>query len=241
MNRAIFCLIITVALVLLVDGCTARVRLPAPRLPEPRCTGTELETCLDAQRELDAIAVDSCDGAGKRVCLLPLGQVSAGLVEHLIEHYRVEYGLSVSVLAPQPIPPDIPLSVGDQHDAHLLLEYMAELFPDAYYNPNAVLIGLTPVDIYDSTSHYRYVFGLKGTPEDPKGIISTSRMGPEVYGEDPDERVMFERTRKMVTRYIGLLYFGLPTTGDRDSLLYDTILGPDDLDEIDEPLPLAGR
>lgn len=241
MNRAISCLVITVVLAFLVGGCTARVRLPAPRLPEPRCTGDELESCLAAQSELNAIAVDSCDGADRRVCLMPFGQVSARLVERLFEHYRVEYGLTVSVLVPQPVPPNIPRSVGDQHDAHVLLEYMAEQFPDAYHDPNAVLIGLTPVDIYDSTSHYRYVFGLKGTPEDPRGIISTSRMGPEVYGEGPDEGVKLERTRKMVTRYIGLLYFGLPTTRDRNSLLYDNILGPADLDEMDEPLPLEER
>lgn len=55
-----------------------------------------------------------------------------------------------------------------------------------------------------------------------------------------DDELTFERARKMVTRYIGLLYYGLPLSDDPESLLYDNVLGPADLDRMEEPLPVAG-
>jgi hypothetical protein len=42
------------------------------------------------------------------------------------------------------------------------------------------------------------------------------------------------RLRKMATRYIGILYFGLPLSFDRDSVLYQDILGVTDLDAMGE-------
>jgi hypothetical protein len=42
------------------------------------------------------------------------------------------------------------------------------------------------------------------------------------------------RLRKMATRDIGDLYFGLPLSSDRHSVLYRSILGVPDLDAIGE-------
>ncbi len=221
----------------LAAACTAGENLP---FPEPRCTGDEREACLAAQTQIQPDD-DLCEGSQRRVCIAPLGRVDPDLVRHLADHFRDEYGLSVYVLTPNAVPEDLPYSLGDQFDAFTMIEYMGSLFPDAYRDHNAILIALTPVDLYDRDSHFRYVFGLKGSPDDPTAVISTSRMYPETYGERPDQDLFFARVRKLFSKYVGYMYYGLPLSDDPHSLMFDSILGPGDLDRMQEPLPVPGR
>ena len=208
------------------------------QLPEAPCTGSEFASCLEAQSELQSISRQSCEGSERRVCLVPLGQVSPALVQQLAVHYRDQYGLSVTVLTPVAVPADIANPLREQVDAGMLIDYMGQLFLDEYADANAVLIGITPVDLYDQESHFRYVFGVKGTVESPHAMLSTFRMNPEAYGEPPDDSLLISRTRKLLSKYIGMLYYGLETSPDPMSPLYDSILGPSDLDNMQEPLPV---
>ena len=59
-------------------------------------------------------------------------------------------------------------------------------------------------------------------------------MDPENLGEVPDPGQLDRRLRKMVTKYIGYMYFRLPPSSNRNSIMYTPILGVDDLDEIGE-------
>ncbi len=210
-------------------------------LSEPPCYGSDLDRCLEEQTDLQAIARDSCDGSERRVCIAPLGKVSPSLVEHLVDHYADEYGLAVTVLSPSAIPHDMVDPSREQIDAPTLIEYMETLFLDAYRDPNAVLIGLTPVDVYDKSRAWRFAFGIRGTFADPKGVISTFRMNPETFGEPQDDDLLFSRARKLISKYIGLLYYDLPPSDDPESPMYDSILSLDDLDKMKEPLPVPGN
>jgi archaemetzincin len=204
--------------------------------PEAACIGENFERCLGAQTSI--AATGACDGTDRRICLVPLGQVSPPLVEHLAAHYRAEYGLSVSVLTPIAVPGDLADPLREQIDAATLIDYMGSFFPEAHSDPNAVLIGVTPLDLYDSTSHFRYLFGVKGNVNDPKAVVSSFRMAPETYGDSPDQELFYSRFRKLVTKYIGLLYYGLPPSEDPASPMFDSVLGPEDLDAMTEPLPV---
>jgi predicted Zn-dependent protease len=232
-------------LVLLVGAIGANLfayDFTAPNLsPEPLCPGSgpQVSPCLNAHTGLQVIARDSCDGSGKRVCIAPLGDVSPALVQHLVGYYQDTYGLSVVVLRPAAIPRQMVDPLRQQVDAATLIEYMGSLSPEAYADPNVVFIGLTSADLYDKSSHFRYVFGLKGTPTDPKAVVSTSRMDPKTYGLPADDALLFSRARKLVTKYIGLLFYGLEPSADPRSPLYDDILAPGDLDDMGEPLPVA--
>jgi hypothetical protein len=42
------------------------------------------------------------------------------------------------------------------------------------------------------------------------------------------------RLQKMITKDIGILFFQLPESADPRSVLYNNILGPDDLDRMTE-------
>ena len=208
-------------------------------IEDPPCSGEYREACLGAQHQLEPAASASCDGIGRRVCLAPIGFVNASIVTSLVEHYREQYGLNVTVLTPNSVPGDLAPQRNEQIDAISLIEYMGSLFPDAFADPDAALIGLTPLDIYDQRSDFRFVFGVKGTLYDPKAVMSTFRMNPETFFGGPDRELLLERTRKFLTRYIGLLYYGLEPSPDRDSPLYDNILSLSDVDNLGEPLPVA--
>jgi predicted Zn-dependent protease len=210
----------------------------APQPPEAPCADSQFAPCLEPQAQLDSIAHDSCEGTDRRVCLVPLGQVSPSLVEHLIDHYRDQYGLTVAVLTPSAVPEEMANPLREQIDAGTLIDYMGSLFPDAYGDPNAVLVGVTPVDLYDKDIDWRYVFGVRGPPTYPKAVISTFRMNPETYGGPPNDRLLFSRARKLLSKYVGLLFYGLPSSPDPRSPLFDSILGPSDLDNMEEPLPI---
>jgi predicted Zn-dependent protease len=206
--------------------------------PDAPCIGAELADCLAVQS--DIAGNGSCAGIERRVCLLPLGKISPDLVDHLVSTYRNQYALSVTVLPPAVIPAELEDPKRQQVDAARLIDYMGSLFPDAYRDPQAVLIGVTPVDLYDSTSHFRYVFGVKGTPSNPKAVVSVLRMNPQFYSEAADGLLFYGRARKLVSKYVGLLYYGLPTSPDPASPMFDSILGPGDVDRMTEPLPVAG-
>lgn len=147
----------------------------------------------------------------------------------------------MTVLKPAAIPVELEDPKRQQVAADRLIDYMGSLFPDAYADPQAVLIGLTPIDVYDGTSSFRYVFGVKGSPSDPKAVVSSSRMDPLFYSEPRNNDLFYTRTRKLVSKYIGLLYYLLPTSTDPTSPMYDHIGGPSDVDVMTEPLPVARR
>jgi predicted Zn-dependent protease len=207
------------------------------QFPDAACTGSELASCLEAQ---SAIAGShSCNGTERRICVVPFGQISPELVDHLVQTYSAQCGLTVKVLAPASIPADLVDPEREQVDADGLINHMGMLFPAAYDDPQVVLIGLTVVDLYDATSHFRYVFGLKGSYVDPRAVGSTFRMDPLFYSGPQDDALLYSRFRKLVSKYIGLLYYDLPSSPDPTSPMYNSILGPDDVDTMTEPLPVC--
>jgi archaemetzincin len=206
------------------------------QFPEAPCTGPEFLECLPAQDALEPVSKESCEGEGRRVCLAPMGQIDPELVRQLVEYYSAQLGLEVTVLTPLAVPAEAADSKRQQVDADSLITYFGTNFRSDYYDPEAVLIGVTPLDLYDSKSHFRYVFGVKGDYGSPRAVVSTFRMNPEFYGEQPDSEVTLTRFRKLLTKYIGMLYYGVPVSDDPASPMFDKILGPDDLDRMQEPL-----
>ncbi len=218
-----------VALFLIVGGLTLRIEYA-------QCSGSEAASCLEAQTKLQMPASPSCDGTERRVCLVPLGQVAPGLVQHLVEYYENEYSLDVTVLTPSAVPAELIDPDRGQIDVQDLMDYMATLFPAASGDANVVLIALTPVDMYDRTSHYRFLFGARDSEVTPRAVVSTSRLNVKLFGISEGQGALYSRTRKLITKNLGLLYYGLPPSDDPESQLYNSILSTADLDRMDEPL-----
>jgi predicted Zn-dependent protease len=206
------------------------------QLPEAECIGDAFAGCLAAQT--DIAPTGTCESGGPRVCLLPLGRVSPSLIQHLVAYYARQYGLDVIVMPPAALPTQVVDDRRQQIDADPVLAYMAELAPAAFADPDAVVIGISGVDLFASDTLYRYVFGVKRTPASPQGIISTFRMDPTTYGAPADEDLFFSRARKLVTKYIGLLYYRLPEDDDPSSPMFRFPSGLDALDSMGEGLPV---
>ncbi len=200
----------------------------------PACAPARYPDCLQAQDQLAPEALDVCTGSLNHVCLIPLGQVSPDLVRHLVDHYDEEYGLRIGVLKPTAIPQSLVNEERGQIDALDLARLMKDRFARDTSNDFAILIGLTPADIYISTVDWRFAFGLR----EPEPVVSTARMNPAFYGSRADDDLMFTRARKMVSRYIGLFYYGLQQSDDPKSPMYYRLLGLSDLDRMGDRLPV---
>ena len=223
-----------------IAGCYAAsvafVIIASDEIYDVPCSGSDLQSCLDEQTALRSLSSTSCEGFERRVCLAPLGEVSPELVEHLVGYYEDEYGISITVLTPKPIPDGMANRERGQIDVQDLMDYMATLFPTAARDPDAILIGVTPVDMYDRTSHYRFLFGARDTEVTPRAVVSTARLNVKFFGIGEGKDVTFSRARKLFTKNIGLLYYGLSDSDDPDSPLYNSILSTTDLDRMGEPL-----
>lgn len=203
----------------------------------PPCTGSEREGCLEAQTELVPIAQAWCEGSERRVCFVPLGQVNPELVLNLVRYYRDEYGLEIGVLTPSAVPAGMTNPDREQIDGESLAMYLGTLFPADFVDPNVALIGLTPLDLYAADRDWNFQLGHANWSEQSRAVVSTYRMHLGTFRLVDDERVL-SRTRKLVTKYLGLMLYDLPVSDDPKSPMYGNILRVTDLDKMEEPLPV---
>lgn len=169
----------------------------------------------------------------QRVYLVPLGEIFALDYQALVAYYQRQFGVALTVLDPVPLTlAEVDLQRG-QLVAEALLARMRAASPDQDREPAALLIGLTEADMYvREVPDWRYAFADRR--EGRYAVISSARMDPFNYGGEPDPELLHARVRKMITKTLGLLYFGLPLSDDPRSVLYRSILGLDDLDAVGE-------
>jgi predicted Zn-dependent protease len=74
------------------------------------------------------------------------------------------------------------------------------------------VIAITPLDMYmEGVPQWRFAFSMRSR-EVRLAVISYARMDPQNLGAAPDDTLLQSRLRKMITKNIGILYFGLPGT-----------------------------
>ena len=78
------------------------------------------------------------------------------------------------------------------------------------------------------SSWYRYTSGLGVS------VVSTARLDPRFFGEPADPGLARERLRKVVTKKLGTLYYGLPESEDPNSVMYRQMWGLDAFDSAGE-------
>ena len=166
---------------------------------------------------------------GRLVYLAPLGGLSVAELQDLAAFYKVRYDLDVSILPPAPVPAGLVDPGRHQMAAEDLIGRLPSIYPEAA-DPHRVVIGVLPADIYvRGIPEWRWAFGNRA--EGHLAVVSTARMrARRLFGAS----LAASRLRKMVTRDIGVLYFGLPLSDDPRSVLYSTILSVADLDRLGE-------
>jgi hypothetical protein len=166
---------------------------------------------------------------GRAVLLAPLGGTSTADLQDLADFYAVRYDLDVGILPPAPIPAGLEDPARGQVAAEDIIGRLPSIYPEAI-DPSNVVIGVLPTDMYvRGIPEWRWAFGNRA--DGHLAVVSTARMhATGLFGAS----IAASRLRKMVTRDIGALYFGLPLSDDPHSVLYFEILSVGDLDRLGE-------
>lgn len=163
----------------------------------------------------------------RAVYLAPFGEFPRDEADALVAHYLEKFDLTISVLPSIPIPDGAVDAGRGQLIAERLLDAIAASAVVAA-DPDAVVIGLTNVDMYIAFEDWKYAYGLRSGGL--LAVVSSARMRDGFANEARQH----QRLRKMVTKNIGILYYGLSVSDDPRSVLYRNILGPQDLDYASE-------
>lgn len=207
----------------------------------PPCFGASIQACKIASPDLKAAYNDphACDGTTKRVCLLPVGNLPRKQIEDLRTYFKDKYGLSVAVLPPMDATEAIGSQVNPDQWKVDATKWSKELVRTSggLLNSGAKIIAVTPVDLHAGDSDTdSFVFGQKwfdnSTNEGRYGIVSTFRMNPQTFGEPANDALWFERIRKLVTKYVGIQYYGLVEDSDPASAMYRALYSVSALDGI---------
>jgi predicted Zn-dependent protease len=166
------------------------------------------------------------------IYFVPLGDIQPLSLEELAIFYRRKFGLTIKTL------PALQLETASvdperrQLIAEELIESMKRRSARLASNPRVILIGITEYDMY--IRKYRWRFGFTYRAEDRFAVVSSARMNPLNLGESPDPALLQTRLRKVITKNIGILYFHLPQNNNPRSVLYNSILGIEELDQVGE-------
>jgi len=166
---------------------------------------------------------------GTSVYLAPLDDFPAAALEDLAAFYRVRYDLPVEVL-----PAADAGGAWDPSRGQMVAEDALGIVRTAYAegtDQDAVVIAVTRQDLYiRNRPDWAWAFGWR--EQGRLGVLSTARMlwGNELFPQD----FIMARLRRMMTKYIGVLYFGLEQSDDPTSVLYGNILSLADLDAMGE-------
>ncbi len=170
---------------------------------------------------------------GSKVYFVPIGDFPRDQMHELENYCHRKFGLQVPILR------TIDVSARDldgdrgQLVAEKLVTEMRSAFPELAAEPNAIMIGLTSQDMYIAAKDWRFAFGWRDA-DTPTAVVSTARMNLH-YSDEPFWSSSANiRLRKVVTKDIGILYYGLPQSDNPKSVLYSGILGIQELDAVGE-------
>lgn len=98
----------------------------------------------------------------------------------------------------------------------------------------AFVLGVTSDDLFIQQFKWNWAFGMYEA-ETGNAVLSSARMNPANAGLPENNLLLEARLRKMVMKYVGLLYLKKPeNTDDPKSVLYGSLSGVPDLDAREE-------
>jgi predicted Zn-dependent protease len=166
------------------------------------------------------------------IYFVPLGDFSPIIAKDLAQYYNERYGITVEVISSIRLPDSAFNPQRKQYEAESLLASLKTELRPLLIQPQSVAIALTDEDLYIASYKWRYAFGYRDAPY---AIVSSSRMNHALFGigsASAEHRA--SRFRKMVTKNIGVLYYGLPLSSHCRSAMYGKVGGPQELDVMGE-------
>ncbi len=200
------------------------------RSPLARLGRTSADSEAPAPAERAAIANPFMLKGEGRVYLVPVGEVKAVSLSKLVDHFQAQFGLSLQVLQAVPLGADAEDTERKQVIAEELIARMKRTHPALADDPQAILIGITDRDMY--IWHFPWKYALSLRQNNRLAVVSTARMDPALEGRPTDPQWLETRVRRMLTKNLGVMYYGMEESGDWESALYDGISEAEDLDEM---------
>ena len=170
---------------------------------------------------------------GSKIYFVPIGDFPSEQLDSLVQYYRQKYTLDISILKSITVDPSARDSSRQQLIAENLAAGLRQAVPEYANDSKAILIGFTSEDMYPTSKGWQFAFGWRlGNVR--AAVISTARLGFIYVGMPLDLHVSDTRLRKVVTKDIGIMYYGLPSSTNPKSVLYNQIGGIQELDEMGE-------
>ena len=161
----------------------------------------------------------------RSVFFAPIGDYPIADAQALVAHYHEKFGMPIGILPSL----DLPAYARDSARRQLIAERVLDAVVASHRqaaDPNAVVIALVRDDMYIASKDWQYAYGLRTRGH--LAIVSTAHLDDGLLGDKT------QRLQKMITKDIGILYFGLPQSDDPKSVLYRDVGGPMDLDRMSE-------
>jgi predicted Zn-dependent protease len=174
---------------------------------------------------------DELHGRGQ-IYLVPFGDTTPLISASLLQYYRGKYGLMLDVLPSIPVPEWARDEARHQIVAEELIEAMRRAYPQQAATPDSILIGVTDEDIYIAELDWEFAFNFRETHQ--TAVISTARLNPVYYGRLAAPAVLETRLRKLLSKNIGISFYGLNLSSDPGSVLYNEIWNMETLDAMGE-------
>lgn len=176
-------------------------------------------------------------GSDSKVYLVPL-EAEPELLHSLKAYYQQELELDIEILPSLQFTSATWNERRQQASAEQVIKLIDAAYPHLKSPTPGIVIGITSRDMFIENRPGRFAFSLRQSGR--MAIVSYARMDPLLMERYPDPQLLETRLRKMVTRNIGVMKYGLRLTGDPYDLMYQDVLGLDDLDNLIEDLPRAG-
>ena len=168
---------------------------------------------------------------GSKIYFVPIADFPAEQLQALVQYYHQKYSLEITVVDSIPVDPATKDASRQQLIAEKLTASIRNSVPEL--SPRAILIGFTSEDIYPTSKNWQFAFGWR-IPESRTAVVSTARLSLPDVGQSLGRGALGTRLRKIVTKDIGILYFGLPQSQNPNSVLYNQIMGIQELDQVGE-------
>ncbi len=170
---------------------------------------------------------------GSRVFLVPIGSFPADELDPLVEYYRQKYSLEVAVVRSVRLDDSARDPARQQFVAEKLVSSLRAGLPKLGKDPKAILIGFTSEDMFTTSQNWQFAFGWRDA-RTRTAVVSTARLHLPNDDQPFAADIASTRLRKIVTKDIGIMYYGLTPSRDSKSVLYKQIAGIEDLDQAGE-------
>lgn len=190
--------------------------------------GVSREQALSEERPLVRVA-GMQERAGS-VHILPLGAPSQEEARDLSAYFEERLGLRSAVLPPM----EVPRAAHDPAREQLVAETLVAAIVAAHPQLRGdVILAVTDQDLYSADAGYNFVFSYREPTDSTQvAVMSTARMDQRFFRRPADREWTRARLRKIATKNLGLLYYGLSGSDDPGSVLYRNVGGIEELDRM---------